>query len=193
MPKQTRYSRQEEPEEEGGRRPRRSAPAGPPIVPLVGLVVLIGLAIVAARMYSAGPKAEPEAATQGYVPFASVPEEAPPGARTGGGPTRSAMTDRAPAGLAASAVWQQALVLGAKGDEALARSAEARRAQDSTAGQAAAREARDAYDEAVTITAEWIEGLLAQYGDTDRQVREISRVRNKWFDNLLALHKTTGR
>ena len=43
------------------------------------------------------------------------------------------------------------------------------------------------------MTALWEEQLLEKYGETDRQVRDIMRTRNKWFELLRALHKTTGR
>ncbi len=194
MPKQTRYSAQEEPE--GGRRPRPGAGSKPTasMLPLLALGVLLAVAIAAARMYSGGQgDGEPTQEPQGHVPFASVPDEAPPTRATGGRTTRAATTDRAPAGLEAEAVWTRALARAAEGDEALTRAKTAREQGDSTAAQSANRAARDAYDEALTDTAAWFEDLLARYGDTDRQVRQISRTRDGWFQVLTALHKTTGR
>lgn len=191
MPREPRTGPREEPA--AGRRPRSSA-AGPPIFPLLGLVALIAVAIVFARMYSAGERAsEPSSQAPAHVPFGDLPEEKPPTRTAGGGTARAATTQRAPEGLEADPIWQRALALGAKGDEALARSNAARQSGESALSQAASREARDAYDEALTQSAAWLEDLLGRYGDTDRQVRQISRVRDGWFRNLTALRRTTGR
>ena len=48
----------------------------------------------------------------------------------------------------------------------------------------------NAFDAAFTMTAIWEEELLEQYSDTDPQVRDIVRTRNKWIDKVRHFHKT---
>ena len=54
-------------------------------------------------------------------------------------------------------------------------------------------EAKELYDRAIILTAAWEDQLMEEYGDTDRQVREIMSIRTKWIEKLTVLHKTTGR
>ncbi len=188
MGKQTRY-REPAP---GPRRVQSGSGFGLPLVPVLGLVVLIGFAIFMARRFAGQGADEGSGADQGpaYVPFASVPDEAPPTPRAGG---RRPVQDLAPAGLENNPTWQRALELAAQGAAALERSQAARAAEDVTATGMHARAARDAYHEAVSLSAPWMEELIERYTEDDRQVRQITRVRDGWFERLTALHKTTGR
>ena len=193
MASTSRYSNRDEGDED---RPRRRAPAkkgGPPLVPILALVVVIGGAIVAAR-FAAKNRKQPEAAptVDASNIFGDLPEETPPvpGER---GPGRARTTDLAPTGLASDPVWIEALNLADQAAGIFAEAKKAKAAGNHGEWNKLGNQAKDLYNEAVEKTALWEEELVEQYGDTDRQVRDIVRTRNKWLDVMRTLHKTTGR
>ncbi|MDP6762705.1 MAG: hypothetical protein QF860_07565 [Planctomycetota bacterium] len=192
MAYRTRTSREGRAEDHGpaGRRGRPRS-GGPPIAPIAGLGVLILGAILFARLLpdsaATDDGAPPEPA---HRPFSSVAEEAPPA--PGGGGAR--LYDRAPSDLAAShAPWLEAQEIAREADGLFAQAQQAKQADDHAGFSAKGKAAKETYDRAFEMTAAWEEGLLASYGDRDRQVREIVRERNRWIDRVRVLHKTTGR
>lgn len=174
-------------------RPRPKKSQQPPIVPALLLLVLIAGAIVLARSVAQKEDAAPTPVAEPPAPkpFASVPDEAPPTPK--GGSARGSYP-RAPEGLASSnPVWAEALKVAATASELFDEAQKAKAAEDHTLFQLKGKAAKETYDKAFLMTAEWEEQLLAQYGDRDPQVREIVSTRNRWIDRVRVLHKTTGR
>lgn len=184
-------SRTDRDDQEQRARPRKSQQ--PPIVPALLLIVLIAGAIVLARTVAQKQDAEPAPAPQPTAPkpFASVPDEAPPAPKAG---SARISYPRAPDGLADSnPVWAEALKVAATAAELFDEAQKARAAEDHALFQLKGKAAKETYDKAFLMTAEWEEKLLEQYGDRDPQVREILSTRNRWIDRVRVLHKTTGR
>jgi hypothetical protein len=193
MAKRTRYGA-EDAEEQRGRPARRSSQPTSPFLPALILLALIGGAIVLARQVAQQPKEEAQAGekAQEYVPFANVPEEAPPEPR--GGSSRPGRYPPAPEGLAASNPdWAKALAIAAEADGYFSAAQKAKAADETTTFLEQAKLAKQKYDEAFTLTAPWEDELFEKYGDRDPQVREIVRTRTRWADRLTVLHKSTPR
>lgn len=183
-------------DEDAPRRPRqRSQSSNSILVPAAILMGMIVGAILLARAIAtkeddaqaATPQAQPEEERF----FTSVPEEEPPSV-TGGGPVGS--FTRAPTGLAASNPdWAEALTVAEAADALFAEAQQAKQADDTATFQLKGKAAKETYDKAILMTAEWEEELLDKYGERDPQVRDIQRTRTRWIDRLRVLHKTTGR
>lgn len=198
MAQRTRYSNREGDADE---RPQRRAPAksGPPIVPILALVVLLGGALVAARMIAsmrdAGeqdtavePKGPPE-------PFSDLPEEVPtnrPHDAERRGPT--APVESAPPGvLAGDPVWRDALARATQAEILFQAASDAKAANDHELFREKGTAAKKMFSDLLEDTYLLEEELLAEYGDRDPQVREIVRKRTRWTNRLSTLSKTTGR
>ncbi|HIG11629.1 MAG: hypothetical protein ABGY71_00985 [bacterium] len=192
MVDERRYGSREE-QEEG--RPRRRAPkkGGPPFGPIALLCAVLVGAILIARMAAKDREERPEVPkVDASTVFGDLPEEEPP--ETGAGRSgRRRSTNRAPSGLAQNSDWIAALHKAEKAAGILARAKQAKTSGDRGEWNRLGNLAKEGYDEAIIMTALWEEQLLEKYGETDRQVRDIMRTRNKWFELLRALHKTTGR
>jgi len=188
-----RSSRYQEPEEEEKRPRRRPQKAGPPIVPILALVVVIGGAVVVARMAAKQPKPDntPKPEVQADEIFGGLAREEPPvpGQRGGG----RATTNRAPSGIADNAVWIEALHKADQAAELMTIAKSAKAEGNHSGWNENANKAKALYNQALEDTALWEEELTEEFGDTDRQVRDIVRIRNKWFKMLDTLLKTTSR
>lgn len=180
-------------EGEEERRPRRSPKkSGPPLALIFGIVALMGGAVVLARMAANRPKeAAPVPEAKAEDIFGNLPVELPPERKSD--PNFRKLRDTAPQGLANTAIWVEAKKVAANADAVYAEAKKAKAANDHTAWAEKGTRAKKLYDKALTMSAIWEEGLLEKYGDTDRQVAGIQTIRNKWFDRLAVLHKTTGR
>ncbi|MFT7484399.1 MAG: hypothetical protein ACI9F9_000239 [Candidatus Paceibacteria bacterium] len=184
----TPRSSDEEPRQR--RRPKKS---GPPVLPILGLVVLMIGAVVVARMAASRPKAddtvhEPKDAS---AVFGDLPVELPPVREKGRAPRR--MVDNSPAGLTDNAQWVKAQGVVLEAAKVLAEAKTAKAAGDHGAWADQGTKSKQLYDEAIIMTADWELGLIEKYGDNDRQVDAIMKERSKWIDMLRILHKTTGR
>lgn len=192
MARNSRYA--QEGEDDGPTRGRRGArkPAGPPVGLILAFVVLMVAAVVLARMAAQNrpEPAEPEAPVTAESVFGDLPREEPPAPRTGG---RGALVEKAPPGLADTAVWVEARATAARAKAELDTAKAAKSSGDHSGWSEHAGRAKDLYDEAITETAAWEEELMEKYGDRDRQVAAIKRERDGWFNLLRTLHKTTGR
>lgn len=192
MARTSRYENYEG--EEGSRPRRRPKKQGPPLVPILALVVVMAGAVWLARMAAQNKPEEqpPKEEVKAAEIFGDLPEEQPPD-RTGMGQGNFKLKNAAPEGLANNANWQEALAVAARAQAALDVAKKAKADDDHATWNKRGVEAKELYDEAITMTAVWEEELLEQYGDKDRQVRAIMKTRSKWFDLLRTLHKTTGR
>ena len=182
-----------DPNEPGARRPRasRSANTGFPVGGALAVVALIAVGYFGSQMIAAGSAkpAAPEAPE--YVPFSSVPDEAPPDLSNRQG---SKWVNTAPEGLASgSAAFARGRELAAKGEKLLADARDADAAGKSSEAREHRKAAKEAFDVAFTDTAPWELEIVSSYTDKDRQVRDIMRERSAWMKRIIALHKTTGR
>ena len=191
----TRYSTSQDDEPSRGRR-RATKSSGPPVGPILILVVLMVGAVVVARMAAQGQKTteeeEPAEVTAESI-FGDLPREEPPTRKPGSGSKPKKLYEKAPAGLASNSTWIAAKAVAADAKATLEEAKTAKAAGDHAAWADKGVRAKELYDEAITMTAEWEEELMEKYGDNDRQVSEIKRERDGWFNMLRTLHKTTGR
>ncbi len=191
----TRYSNtQDDDASPGRRRPRKSS--GPPVGPILILVVLMVGAVVVARMAAQSETKEEEARpaeVNAEAVFGDLPREEPPTPKTGSSFKPKKLYEKAPPGLASNTTWVAAKKVAAEAKTVLDAGKIAKAASDHAGWAEKGGRAKDLYDEAITMTAEWEEELMAKYGDNDRQVAEIKRERDGWFNMLRTLHKTTGR
>ncbi len=177
-----------------------------PVIPAVTLVLLISAALYAAglasktRLVAQETAAEPE-----YVPFSSLPEEAPPQRSGGGAPvySRSARGlgrnadggDEQPAAgsLLDTTVWRGALGEAASGYVLAREAATARAAGNHALFQEKGGAAKRAFDRALIQSVPFVERLMAAHGDADPAVRKALAIQGRWREQLIAFHKTTGR
>jgi hypothetical protein len=158
------------------------------------LIVVMGGAVYLARLAAQNkpPEEAPKAEVRAQDIFGELPQEEPPD-RSGFGAGNKQLSNKAPEGLANNADWQRAQEIAGDAAAKLELAKVAKAAGDHAVWSTKGNEAKALYDEAITMTAEWEDQLLADYGDKDRQVRAIMNERSKWFDMLRTLHKTTGR
>jgi hypothetical protein len=188
------YDRNQESQEEGRRPRRRPQKSGPPLVPILGLILVIAGVIFIARVAAKNQKPEPEPPKEidASDVYGDLPEEQSP-TREKSGRKRSRVTSRAPSGLQDNATWIEALKIAERADAVFAEAKKARMDGNHASWNKKGNEAKELYDRAFTLTAVWEEELLGEFGDTDRQVRDIIHIRNRWNDAKLVLHKSTGR
>ena len=124
-------------------------------------------------------------------PFADIPEELPPTVGSGG---KSQTNPFGGIGeLADDPIWKQAKDLAWKAEGLMADAKAAKAKGDHAAFNEKGKAAKAAYDEALELTAEWEEEMVEKLGENDSNVRAMMKTRNKWFDMLRVLHKTTSR
>jgi len=189
------HSRYQQSDGEENSRPRRRArKPGPPLLPILALIVVMAGAVYIARLAAQNKpeKEKPKEEVQAQDIFGDLPLEQPPD-RSAFGHGKKRLTNTAPAGLADDANWIAAKQVASDAAAELELAKAAKAAGDHAAWNTKGKEAKELYDKAITMTAVWEEKLMEDYGDTDRQVRAIMDERNKWFDMLRTLHKTTGR
>lgn len=176
-------------------RTQRSAPSKAARNPIPGMVaVLLFFCLIGGAIYVAvwadragsSSAAEPEEDPNAYKPFSSVEPEALPDRTGRNGNNRPA----APGSLATTPVWKKALIIAEDGWKFAAQAAEGLAADDRSLYRVKGKQAERAFDAAFTMTAIWEEELLEKYSDTDPQVRDIVRTRNKWIDKVRHFHKT---
>jgi hypothetical protein len=174
----------------------RNAPAKAARSPVPGIVaVLLFFSLIGGAIYVAvwadransSSAQEPVEDSDAHKPFSSVEPEALPDMsgrkRDDGRPT-------APGSLATTPVWKKALVIAEDGWKYAAEAAEALAGDDRAVYREKGKLAEHAFDKAFTMTAIWEEELLDKYSDSDPQVRDIVRTRNKWIDKVRHFHKT---
>lgn len=191
----TRYSKPQDDEPSGERRrPRKSS--GPPLGPILILVVLMVGAVVIARMAAQDKGTEEDtgpAEVSADAVFGDLPREEPPTPKVGSGSKSKKLYEKAPPGLASNTTWLAAKKVAVEAKTVLEAGKIAKAAGDHAGWADKGGRAKNLYDEAITMTAEWEEELMSKYGDNDRQVAAIKRERDGWFNMLRTLHKTTGR
>ena len=192
MARPSRY--QQNDDDEGQRPRRRPKKQGPPLVPILALIVVMAGAVYLARQAAQNKPEEepPKEEVRAAEIFGDLPEEEPPD-RSGFGQGGRKLTNTAPAGLAENPTWIQAQEVAAEAAAVLTVAKGAKAAGDHAVWSEKGNEAKELYDKAIIMTADWEDELMAQYGDKDRQVKAIMNERSKWFDLLRTLHKTTGR
>ena len=177
-------------EERRARSSRRSN-TGFPVGPAIGVVGLVLLAYFGSQMIAGDSAPPPPPETSPYVPFSTVKDEAPPDPSNRPG---RRWVDKAPAGLAeSSAAFAAARKLAAQGEKFLVDARAADAAGDSSKASTLRKQAHAACNQAFADTAVWEMEIEAAYSDRDRQVEAIKKVRSRWMDKIIALHKTTGR
>jgi hypothetical protein len=190
MARRTRYDNEHDEPSRSRRRPSKN---GPPILLIVGLVILMGGAVAVARMAAKNKpeKAEPKPEVQASEIFGDLPIEEPPNMPAGNGSKK--LVNTAPAGLADNPDFLRARGIALEAAKKLEEAKKAKSAGDHGQWNIKAGESKELYDQAIIITAVWEEELLELYGDRDRQVKAIMNERSKWIDMLRTLHKTSGR
>ena len=168
--------------------------AAPVVIPIALLVVTLGLGAYVVF----GPKKEAAAPPPAPVdvkkptPFADMPPEKPPVAKSSRA-SDGKVYPPAPEGLLEDANWKKALALASEGEALFTEAIKARASENMALYNEKGNAAEAKFDDAVTLTAEWEEKLVAQYGDRDAQIATILQTRSAWIKKMLVLSKTTGR
>lgn len=168
--------------------PRRSRQqnSGPPIVPILAVLLLIGAAVyigTRARK-SQAQESNPVADTSNTpAPFSSVADETAPDPTARGNRTGV----RADDALLQDATWLRAQGEATLGYDLAALSKAAEKAGQTSEYQKKAGEAHDKFSAAIEMTAVWEEGLVEKHGDGDPVVKGIMRMRSRWFDQMRRL------
>ena len=162
----------------------------------VGVALVLGLGALWAVAQSKQAKDLEEAARGAETaneprPFENMPPEEPPEEYQPFG--ASAAKASAPAGLAESAAWKEALALAERAENHFAAAEAAKVAGDRAKLNSEGKLAKTLFDRALEDTAAWEEELLSTYGEGDPQVRAIKKQRSKWFDRTRWLHKSIAR
>lgn len=155
-------------------------------------VVLVAALAVTLMIKKPSEAAEPEqkpAAGAGTVQdvFSDVDKTIEMPVRKG---SKSAgLTNNAPPGLADHATFAEGRKLAAEAttlyDEAVA----AQKAGDAATYAAKATEAREKFDRALEVTADWQIDLISKYSSKDVQVDAISKEIDRWQDKLKKVRK----
>jgi len=180
----SRYSHNED-DAEQPRRGRQSK-SGPPIVPILAVLVLIGAAVYIGSRARKAKEAEaaPVVNTSNEpAPFSSVPDEVPPDLAARGNRTGI----RADEAILQDAMWVKAQGLATLGYDIAELSKAANTAGQTAEYQKKAGEAHDKFSEAIEITALWEESLVEKHGDGDPVVKGIMRMRTRWFNQMRKL------
>jgi len=172
-----------------------------------GIVVLL-VAVVAVFYIGSkvGPPEEEAPPVEKKSPFADIPDELPPGVTKRESPFASTSSDGEPgsdaekpnnpfADLAtpkSDPIWTDAMELGDAGMDLAEQAAKAKQAGDHDGFKSFGKQAKEKLNEALTMTAEWEQGLVADLGASHGQVRSIQRTRKIWLNRLMALKKTVG-
>ena len=181
------------PRSRAGDRQKAAAPSLLPVFATIGVVVVAAMAVAV----MSSPKEEPADTTPTDEPTAEETNAAfnnafgdvdtSPSARSRSG--RVAMQNRAPAGIAEAAAFQQGRALAAEAKELYAAALAAQKAGDETTYREKAIAARDKYDEAMFVTADWEIDLLDKYGSDDRQVAKIGKEIDTWRKQMNKIRK----
>ena len=175
---------------------RRRPPArkGPTSAAWLGILVVVilggGAALAMMKKGQDAAKGEAQAAEKPR-PFADMPAEKPPEPRSG--VALSSQPFGSPAALLSDPVWQRAVELAEEGEALYEEAVAAKAAGDVPTLNQKGNAAKAKLDEALESTAQLEEDLIAERGETDALVRDLMRTRNKWFDHVRWLHKSTGR
>lgn len=187
------------------RKSRRKGPAAQALVALV-VVGFVGLGTIAAIWFvsrmnpqgGAGGEADStvDSETERFDPFADwessdepVRRTSTPAFRPSSGGDATAGAADVPEELRSDPDWKRALDLI---EEAGALSAEAGRAQeagDMSTMRSKAGDARERYDEALSLTSHWVERLTEQYGASHRGVLAFLRLRQDWRERASILRR----
>jgi hypothetical protein len=176
---------------------RRRPPArrGPTSVAWLGILAVVilggGATLAMLKKQQGQAQTAPPGDAGKSRPFADMPPETPPARSSGGG--ESAQPFGSPAALLSDPVWQRAVELAEQGEALYQQAVEAKTKGDVPTLNARGNEAKRKLDEALETTAQLEEDLIAERGETDSLVRNVQRVRNRWFDRVRWLHKSTSR
>jgi len=149
----------------------------------VGLIAALGVAGWSQRSKGAEEAPETDQPTVNQsVPFAGRAREAPPAPRDGLGRERTPETNRSPAGLLSDPIWLGAVQI-AQEAYALKDQAEDMKASGDLTGYAAkAVAAREGFGKAIDASRAFEDTITESYGENDRQVKQVTGERNRWFD-----------
>jgi len=180
----------------------RSQGAPIPIVPIFGLMALLGGAFFVVRSMAADREADddrPPAVTRDFsAPFADRPsydDPTEPRFASGAGGTSSAGSRRAPrarnipAELAQHPDWARAQELISLADQLRDRAAEVQREGNLTTYRELAGEAAEKYEEALNMTLEWQTRLEGELGAEDPEVLRLGDTRSDWRRRLQSVRK----
>ncbi|HTF89190.1 MAG TPA: hypothetical protein VK843_12325 [Planctomycetota bacterium] len=170
-------------------RGRSSAPrSNPAVIPGLIAVVLIVVAIAVAVMTKKDKKADaPEPVATS--PFQDMPPEVPPPAKEHKGGSN---LPPAPDSITTEPQWIEAKALAADARELYEAAANAKAKGDIKLATEKGLAAREKYEAAVTMTADWEETILSQYNEYDSKIVAIHDARSDWFKKLLWLKKSVG-
>jgi len=177
-------SRRNDDDSDQQRRPARAS-SGLPIVPILAILLLIAAAVYIGKAAQKDPKKESVAAetSDEYVPFSSVPDEAPPDLSARGDRTGIRAADA----LLQDANWLSAKTEADLGYELAELSKAANKAGNTSEYQKQAGLAHDKFSEAVSMTAVWEAALIEKHGDGDPVVKVIRKTRDRWFSQMRKL------
>lgn len=157
--------------------------------PILGFLVVMILAVVFARMSAQerAKEAEPVKQIEASEIFGSLPVEEPsmPGSKP--------PTDGSPEDIAQTELWVKARGIAVRAAAVYTIAKEAKARDDHALWHEKGKEAKELYNEAVTLSVDWEAGLIEKYGDNDRRVKAITSELNGWFRLLEVLAKTTSR
>lgn len=172
-----------------------AASSGNWVLPVGVTVVLAGGALWAvSQRKDPEPEVAPRVEVDTPRPFADMPPEEAPAPRGSGGGARPAPFGAvAPEGLADAPEWKKAVKLAEEAQGHFDAATEAKVVGNRKKLNEEGGKARTLFDQALEATALFEEQLVAEWGETDRQVRDIMRTRNQWFDRTRWLHKSISR
>lgn len=172
----------------GGRRGTESR-SNPALVPGLIALVLIVVAVAVAVLNKRPKDADNAAEAPKPRPFADMPPEAapPPKEHKAG-----SNLPNAPDSITSEPAWISAKALAAEARTLYDATVEAKGKGDMKLANEKGIAAREKYDEAVTMTADWEETILSQYNEYDSKVKAIKDARSDWFNKLLWLKKSVG-
>ena len=165
-----------------GRAAANSNPSALAIACFVGLVLALGIGGWAASAKKATTEKEGAAGPPAPAadPFAGLPPEEAPTAPAGRGRVRE--TNRAPAGLLDDPRWVGALQLGQEAYTLRDLAEDAKASGDLASFSSTAVAAREGFGRALDASRAFEDRIIDQYGEEDRQVKQVARERNKWLD-----------
>lgn len=179
----------------GTTRPQRPARGLPgPVIGLAFLLVtLILLGYVYSRIEPRGDDAPGAgAAAEGVDPFAGVPPDVPPEPRGGAKAEPAADPFAGVTDLTGTPLWTRAAALADEGYELMARAADEREAGRRAEAEELSAQARAKLEEALRSTDDYERERTEQHGDGNADVREITRLRQRWRREVAGIRKAEG-
>ncbi len=175
--------------------PRSRAGSSSMAIPLIILLALVA-AVVFLTIRMRGEQ-EPEGGGEPPVrttPFDDMPPEEPPPPRSrrtrSSRPTGTPLSSNA---LAQEAPWVEAAAKIAEAEDLMQEAARARAEGEYATTQEKNKAAKVLVEEALALTVDWHDELIANRGEDDRDAIGLDRELQRWVRLLSELRKTTGR